>query len=141
MPEPVATEPREFHQAMDDFIEFNDDDEPQRGPWIVPVLGIVVALGWICGMLWLSWPTVQQLAPIELTGFIAALCVPPALIGILLLLALRTSTAEARRFGRTHRAHSTHPRAFRAPGRVARPWSRALLAAPQRSRLGRFAAA
>ena len=101
MPEPVATEPREFHQAMDDFIEFNDDDEPQRGPWIVPVLGIVVALGWICGMLWLSWPTVQQLAPIELTGFIAALCVPPALIGILLLLALRTSTAEARRFGRT----------------------------------------
>src|SRR6188474_460912 len=82
MPEPVATEPREFHQAMDDFIEFNDDDEPQRGPWIVPVLGIVVALGWICGMLWLSWPTVQQLAPIELTGFIAALCVPPALIGI-----------------------------------------------------------
>ena len=40
----------------------------------------------------------------QLTGFIAASCVPPALIGILLLLALRTSSAEARRFGGTAQA-------------------------------------
>ncbi len=68
------------------------------------LLAILVSLSWIAGMLWLAWPSLQRALPIELTGFIAALCVPPALIGIVMLLALRTSTAEAQRFGRTARA-------------------------------------
>src|SRR3546814_18307470 len=38
-------------------------------------------------------------APIELVQFLAALCVPPALIGILWLLGMRTRRAAARRFG------------------------------------------
>src|SRR3546814_8744107 len=43
-------------------------------------------------------------APIELVQFLAALCVPPALIGILWLLGMRTSRAEARRFGHSAQA-------------------------------------
>lgn len=79
-------------------------DPPRRTGWIVPTLAILISLGWIGTMLWLAFPGLPATAPIALTGFIAALCVPPALIGILMLLALRTSTAEARRFGETARA-------------------------------------
>jgi len=100
-PAPAAVEPLELHHAI---TEDEEEPEPQRGRWIVPTLGILVSAGWIAGMLWLAWPSLQRALPIELAGFIAALCVPPALIGILMLLALRTSTAEAQRFGRTARA-------------------------------------
>lgn len=100
-PDPATVETVEPHQYIDDY---DDEPAPQRVRWIVPTLGILVSLGWIAGMLWLAWPSLQRALPIELTGFIAALCVPPALIGILMLLALRTSTAEARRFGRTAEA-------------------------------------
>ena len=70
----------------------------------VATLGVLVSLGWIGGMLALAWPGLAALEPVGVASFIAALCVPPALIGILLLLGLRTSTAEARRFGRTSAA-------------------------------------
>ena len=73
------------------------------GPWLA-VLGGLVSLGWIGAMLALSWSSLASLASPALASFIAALCVPPALIGVLLLLALRTSNAEARRFGRTAQA-------------------------------------
>ena len=76
------------------------DSGPRRWP---AVLAILVALGWLGAMLWLAAPTLTTsgLAPIALAEFVAALCVPPALIGIIWLLALRTSSAEARRFGET----------------------------------------
>ncbi|MEG3086561.1 hypothetical protein [Sphingomonas sp. PB4P5] len=84
---------------------FDADYAPeQHYDWVMPALGLLIAVGWIGAMLALSWPALQRIGPIELTGFIAALCVPPALIGVLLLLRLRTSTAEARRFGRTAHA-------------------------------------
>ncbi|MEN2786656.1 hypothetical protein ACFOKI_01850 [Sphingomonas qilianensis] len=81
-----------------------DAEAPDRRGWIFPLLGLLVSLGWIAGMLALCWPQLGAITPVELAGFIAALCVPPALIGVLLLLGLRTSTAEARRFGRTAQA-------------------------------------
>jgi hypothetical protein len=91
---------------MPDIDEDDIDELAQRprGAWIVPTLAALISLGWIGSMLWLAWPDLRTAAPIELTGFVAALCVPPALIGVLLLLGLRTSTAEARRFGNTARA-------------------------------------
>jgi hypothetical protein len=97
MPDPVALEPLELLDAVEEDIQHGNR-------WIVPALAVIVSLGWIGGMLWFAWPTLQAAMPIELTGFIAALCVPPALIGIVLLLALRTSTAEAHRFGQTAEA-------------------------------------
>ena len=81
------------------------DEEVQSPPfpWLI-VAGVVLSIAWIAAMLVLSWPTLPRLSPPELVGFVAGLCTPPALIGILLLLALRTSSAEARRFGRTAQA-------------------------------------
>ncbi|GAA0336222.1 hypothetical protein GCM10009087_53370 [Sphingomonas oligophenolica] len=96
-PEPIAVEQPEIADA--------DEDIPQSGGrWIVPTAAIILSLGWVAAMVWLAWPTLPAIEPVALTGFIAALCVPPALICILLLLGLRTSTAEARRFGKTARA-------------------------------------
>lgn len=80
-----------------------DTDSGPRFPWLM-VVGVIVSLGWIAGMVTLSWSTLPRLSPPDLVSFVAGLCVPPALVGILLLLALRTSTAEARRFGRTAQA-------------------------------------
>src|SRR5882757_1858375 len=94
--EPVPEEPIELTDAY--------EDPPRRTGWIAPTLGVLVSLGWIGATLWLAWPTLPAATPIALTGFIAALCVPPALIGILMLLGLRTSRAEAQRFGETAQA-------------------------------------
>ncbi len=96
-PGQMATDPLELHETI-------DSDDGSRGGWIVPVLAILLSFAWIGTMLWLAAPGLGAIAPIELTGFIAALCVPPALIGILLVLARRSSTAEAKRFGRTAEA-------------------------------------
>ncbi len=72
---------------------------------LVPALAIVAAIGWIGAALWASWPNLRGGAtPGEWLQFIAVLCAPLALIGVLALLALRTSRAEAQRFGRTARA-------------------------------------
>lgn len=69
------------------------------------VVAILVVLGWTGGMLWLAGPALTRpVDPIELAQFIATLCVPPILIGLIWLIGLRTSRAEARRFGATARA-------------------------------------
>ena len=96
-PVPTAAPPLEL---IDEAVE-----PLPRGarPWLA-ALGAIVSLGWLGGMLWLCRFSLLDLAPPGLAMFIAALCVPPALIGVLLLLALRTSSAEAQRFGRTSQA-------------------------------------
>jgi len=94
LPEEPAPQP-----ILDDEDE---GDDPGRAPRWPSVLATVVCLAWLGSMLWLAAPSLQAgVEPIQLAEFIAALCVPPVLIGIIWLLALRTSTAEARRFGRT----------------------------------------
>ncbi len=100
---PSDAEPLPMHHLShpDDFI---DEEVPvARFPWLA-VTGGVLAAVWIVAMLWLSWPDLPQLTAPGVVTFVAGLCVPPTLIGIVLLLALRTSTAEARRFGRTAQA-------------------------------------
>ncbi|CAN5320721.1 hypothetical protein BH10PSE14_BH10PSE14_08990 [soil metagenome] len=77
---------------------------PARRGVVLPLFGGLVALGWIGAMVWLARADLASLAPVALVEFIAALCVPPALIAILLVLAMRTSSAEARRFGDVARA-------------------------------------
>ncbi|MFA5968996.1 MAG: hypothetical protein WC816_07120 [Sphingomonas sp.] len=68
--------------------------------WIVPTIAILAIIAWTGGMIaMIGLQTFARLAPVELTQLIAGLCVPPVLIGIIWLLAMRTSTAEARRFG------------------------------------------
>jgi hypothetical protein len=97
----------EFAPMPEDPIELTeaiDDELPSRSvPWL-PILGMLASLGWIGAMLWLSRDSLATLTPPALVNFVAGLCVPPALSAILLVLALRTSTAEARRFGQTAQA-------------------------------------
>ncbi|MGL4312703.1 MAG: hypothetical protein ACRCSO_01810 [Sphingomonas sp.] len=89
------------------FLAPEAADEPadlpvRRSPWRVigPALALVAALGWLGAMTALIGPAnIAALPPVLLAQLIAALCVPPALIGIIWLLAMRTSAAEARRFG------------------------------------------
>jgi|UniRef100_UPI003562B504 hypothetical protein len=86
--------------------EYAPEEEvaPARRGLVLPILGGLVSLGWIGAMLWLAHADLATLGAVALAEFIAALCVPPALIAILLVLAMRTSSAEARRFGDVSRA-------------------------------------
>ena len=81
------------------------DEAPRRAARILPALAILAVLGWFSAMGWLLRGTfAAPMAPAGLVQLIAALCVPPVLVGILYLLALRTSRAEAQRFGASARA-------------------------------------
>jgi hypothetical protein len=90
-----------------DVVEYEDDEEAEprrRLGWLLPALALLASAAWLGGMLWLALPSLRAgLEPIALIELIAALCIPPALIGILYLVGLRTSAAEARRFGATAR--------------------------------------
>ena len=85
-------------------------DRPWQGdgsspsPWprrMAAGAATLAAVAWIVGLLWLARATVAHLPPIELAQFAAALAIVPTLVGVLWLLAMRTSRAEARRFGAT----------------------------------------
>jgi hypothetical protein len=98
-----ALEPVEATSASDGA----DDDEPQalRTPWLAATLALGLVVAWLGVAGWLLQPILAAPPPpAQLIQLIAALCVPPALIGILWLLAQRNSAAEARRFGKTARA-------------------------------------
>lgn len=107
-PTPSAAQPETSPIAAPDAeLDAPDAEAPSTGVFariLGPAMAIVAIVGWLASMLWLSWPRLELgLAPIELVQFVASLCVPPALVGILWLLAMRSSTAEARRFGATAR--------------------------------------
>lgn len=88
-------------------IDVAEDDEPQalRTPWLAATLALGLVVAWLGVAGWLLQPVfAAPPPPAQLVQLIAALCVPPALIGILWLLAQRNSAAEARRFGKTARA-------------------------------------
>ena len=107
--EPVPSAPVAAPEPEPDFDAYaygEEDAAPApRGGWVLPMLAILAVLGWFGAMGWLLRDSfAAPMAPAALAELIAALCVPPALIGILYLLALRTSRAEAQRFGATARA-------------------------------------
>lgn len=91
---------------VDPVIEsdvFVYDEPAPRFGWLIPTVGIVASLAWVGTMLWFARGAFP-LPPVAFVQFAAALCVVPTLITVLCLLALRTSRAEARRFGATARA-------------------------------------
>ena len=65
---------------------------------------IVVAIAWPLGLIWLARDSLFALPAIDLARFVGTLALGPILAGIAWLLLLRTSTAEAQRFGATARA-------------------------------------
>lgn len=90
-----------------DPVEDIELEEPYRAPreWLIPLLAAGLTLAWFGVMGWLLQPALATpMPPVQLVQLIAALCVPPILIGILWLLSRRSSRAEARRFGNTARS-------------------------------------
>ncbi|OYY90004.1 MAG: hypothetical protein B7Y45_09820 [Sphingomonas sp. 28-66-16] len=100
---PIGALPKNEPMAIDPDAQPGDLSRGTAAR-LLPALAIIALLGWFGGMGWVVWPSVAAgLAPVALIELIAALCVPPVLLGIFWLLALRTSHAEARRFGATAR--------------------------------------
>ena len=62
---------------------------------------LILAAAWIVGALWLARASLPSLTPLATIQFIAALATVPTLLGVLWLVGLRSSHAEARRFGAT----------------------------------------
>jgi len=72
--------------------------------WIQPALAALALTAsalWLSVMLWLCWPAVSTLDAPALAELIAALCVPPLLIGVIWLVARGGSRGEAKRFAQT----------------------------------------
>ncbi|MEG8046930.1 hypothetical protein QP175_12450 [Sphingomonas aerolata] len=88
---------------IDDYILPADDDGADRGR-IFAGAAIAAVLLWLAVMLWLVRGEIGAIGPVAMVQLLAALCVVPALIGIIWLLGMRTSRAEAARFGATARA-------------------------------------
>jgi hypothetical protein len=99
--QPIAIEP-----ALDADPAWVAEEEPTSGAaWLWPTLAVVAIVAWLAGMLWIARGIfTAPPPPVQLVEFLAALCVPPALIGIIWLLAMRTSRAEAKRFGQSAQA-------------------------------------
>ncbi|MEG8038366.1 hypothetical protein QP166_03040 [Sphingomonas sp. LR60] len=86
---------------------FSDDEDaavPLRRRAILGWVAIVLAAVWVAALLWIARDTLVTMPPLALAQFGAAAATVPALAGIIWLLTLRTSDAEARRFGATARA-------------------------------------
>lgn len=94
-------------ETYEDFAEDHDGAESGTPPItrVAAVVAILAALGWVAFLVWYALPVlVQPLAPLALAQLVTAIVAPPALIGVLWLIVLRSSRAEARRFGRTARS-------------------------------------
>jgi hypothetical protein len=104
-PAPPPAEPMAISPSDDDALLIEDvaTPEPEASSSRWPLALVAVAtLAWLAGMVALALPSLRSgLPPVALAEFIAALCVPPMLFGIIWLLAQRTSRAEAQRFGQT----------------------------------------
>ena len=99
-PAPEA-EPRmtaEFEQEED------EDASPGRLLRLAPLVFALAGIAWLAWSIAGTRAALAVAAPVERIELIAALCVPLALLALLYLLLLRTSRAEARRFGATARA-------------------------------------
>ena len=94
----------------DDPVEI---DEPEHGV-ALPALALSAAAAWIAAILWFARSRLPAMDTVEIAQFIAALAVPPVLLGVGWLLVQRTSRAEARRFGASARAMRAEAAALEA---------------------------
>ncbi|SFP64322.1 hypothetical protein [Sphingomonas rubra] len=95
-------------------LELVEPIDGGRSGWVAPTIAALLVIGWIAGALWLARARLPVMDAVAGTQFVAALCVPPALVGIVWLLARRSSRAEARRFGVTAQAMRAEAAALEA---------------------------
>ena len=102
IPEPAAAAQDAPHE---DVFAWEDApaDEP-RAPAVVAWALTALAVLWVVALLWLGRAQIARADAFALAQFAAALLVAPAFAGIVWLLTLRTSRAEAARFGASARA-------------------------------------
>lgn len=83
-----------------------DFDEPVEPIWGRVAAGAVItlAVAWVGAMVWLGWAQLSSGNALNIASFVALVSMPLALAGVVWLLVMRTSRAEARRFGTTARA-------------------------------------
>lgn len=92
-------EPAEAQPFAEPAPVFNEDlPEGSARRRVVGILAVGLSLAWIGGLVLLARDSLAGMTPLALAQFGAAAATVPALAGILWLIALRTSTAEARRF-------------------------------------------
>ena len=107
-PADLPAEPAAEHEVELPPIELEpvEYEEPPGRDWsgVATAAGVAIALAWLVTVPVLAWQQLAELTPLALAEFVAALCVPPALIAIVLLLLRSGSRAEARRFGQTARS-------------------------------------
>lgn len=88
---------------------------PRRFGWFWPAIAILAGLIWMAGLATIAGPgLLRDLAPAAIIQFASAILIGPAFIGIVWLLAMRTSRAEAHRFGATASAMRDQARALEA---------------------------
>jgi hypothetical protein len=105
--------------AEQSMLEEVDYSAPPEGvepvsPWrtIGPIASAVLAALWVGALLWMARDSLSAMSALDLAQFGAALVAVPALAGIIWLIALRTSRAEAHRFGATADAMRTEAAAL-----------------------------
>lgn len=98
----------EFNVADREALHENDlvQETPEPSHWskIAPIALAVLSLIWVGALSVLAWNNLREMTPVAIAQFAAALLTVPLLAGVLWLITLRTSAAEARRFGATARA-------------------------------------
>ncbi|MBS0285313.1 MAG: hypothetical protein JSS15_12925, partial [Proteobacteria bacterium] len=94
--------PERSAALADDWVD--DIAPPSRWRTIGPVVLALLSLVWIGAFVALAWSELARMSPVGIAQFVAALLVVPLLAGVVWLVSLRSSAAEARRFGATARA-------------------------------------
>ena len=75
------------------------EPRPSSARFLVPILAILACLIWFGSMIWLALPVMRSgFSAIALVQFGGGLCMPPALIGIIWLLAIRSDSPVAARY-------------------------------------------
>ena len=97
----------EAFDGMLDLSETWDEEEekassPARFGWLAPSLAVLVTAGWSGFFVWAHLSNMRGgAAPAQWAGWVVEWAVPVALVGIVWLLAMRSSQAESRRFAAT----------------------------------------
>ncbi len=100
----VLTEAGESDDTLELAEAWADDEaeieaRPSRFGWFAPILAVLTIAAWSGFFGWAQWPALTAGAtPVQWAGWIVEWAVPVALVGIVWLLAMRSSRAEAHRF-------------------------------------------
>ncbi len=89
-------------ELLDPLEPFEENATDRTRLFLALAVGVVLV--WLVSVLWLARGSLATAGAIDVVQFVAALCIVPALVGIVWLLAMRTSRTEAHRFGVTAQA-------------------------------------